>query len=240
LRPFITPLFEVTAELNLAPEIVAEFRGRTFYSRIQSRFHQVNQFPMFLASPDQLNADALKVTRPLYRFSSPDSGQAVFLSHRMVAANQRGWNGYENFRIFVSEMVSSFLELMTPVRVERQSLGFYNRVPISSLEELREVVKVPFDLRGDVSLYELMNQSARMTEWGSVLTQLFMMPPDEFTSEPFLAINNILRFVVPDSASVSAESFLNWMDAGHDFCRDLIWSTLSEAAQLSWKQTYAK
>jgi uncharacterized protein (TIGR04255 family) len=238
LRPFVTPLHEVSAEINLASQQVAEFRGRSFYAGVAADFPQVHQFPLIFVPPESITPEQLAATPAIYRFSSADAQRSIFIGTRMVAANTTSWPGYPAYKKFASDVVSRYTGLHAPCTVERHSIGFYNRIPVASIDELREVVDASFDLRGDVALFELVAQSARMTAAGSVLTQLFMQPPDAITTEPFLAINNIIRSNALAGA-FDMERWLTWLDLAHDEGRDAIWNILSAAAKESWSAANA-
>lgn len=240
MRPFVTPLFEVSAEVCFAHQAPVDFPGRTFAQRIADRFLLAQQFPVVFLPSEQMTPEQLQATPPIYRFESFDSQKTIFIGPRIIAANTRRWNGYPEYRSHVEESLTLFFDLFRPPPVYRHSLGFYNRIPVSSVDELREIIQTPLDLRGNVALAELVAQSARMTDVGSVLTQILMMKPDTHTVEPYLAVNNIIRSISLAGTQAEVAAFLGWLDRAHEIGREAIWDVLSEKAKESWRTTSAK
>jgi uncharacterized protein (TIGR04255 family) len=236
MRPFVTPLFEVSTEANLGLQTVVDFRARSFYASIESRCPIVQQFPVFIVPPEQATPEQLQATPPVYRFSSDGDAYSVAIGPRMFAANVRRWPGYGSYRDFVELVAARYLELSYEPTVQHHSVGFYNRIPVASIDELREVVDAPFDFRGDVTLYELFSQSAKKTEVGSLLTQMFVMAPGPGLNEPHLVINNIIRSSDASGQSKDPSRLLAWLDAAHEIAREALWGTLSEQARNSWKR----
>ena len=239
MRPFVTPLFEVSTELNLALEPIVEFRANSFYERIKKRCPKHQQLPLIAIPPEQATPEQLNMTPAVYRFFSEDEKWFVFMGPRIVAGNVRGWPGYGEYRSFVADTFGSYLDLTLRPVVQRHSIGFYNRIPVSSVGELKEILSTPLDIHDDVTLQELLFQTARNTDVGSVLTQMFMMPGDAYTPEPYLAVNNIVRAVGVESANLDLPKILAWLDKAHDVGKDMIWTTLSEKARESWRAASA-
>lgn len=235
MRPFVTPLFEVSTELNLAFRQPVDFPGLSLYTRIADVCPRVNQFPVLFVPPENMTPQQLQLTPAVYRFSSADERKAAFLGPRMVAANIRGWQGYGRYRSWVERVFGSFIEVSTEPILERHSVGFYNRVPVASIDELREILSIELDLAEGVELQEIVFQSARQTATGSLLTQLMMMPANAETPEPYLAITNIIRATVLAGPLREAGHVLSWLDEAHQDGRDAIWTILSERARESWK-----
>jgi uncharacterized protein (TIGR04255 family) len=236
-RPFKTPLFEVSLQLDLAPMELLEFRARTFYEPFRGELIQIQRFPLFLVPPEQL---VLPTYPPAYRFSNADGTQIVSLGPRMIAINKRGWSaGWPGFREFVERTVRRYLEIMENPLIEQFSLGFYNRVPVADIEELTEIFAIPLELREGASLGEFFHQQAVETGVGSVLSQMISMRPDDFSRETFIAANNIVRNKPIPPTTLDIDTFLRWTDDAHQIARDLIRRTLTVEANRSWDETHA-
>jgi uncharacterized protein (TIGR04255 family) len=221
----------------MALQPVVDFRAASFFETFKGRCPHVQQFPVFILPREQSTPEQLDSTPAIYRFHADDEAISTFIGPRMVAANMRKWTGYPEYRSFVLEVIECYLSLMWEPEIERHSLGFYNRIPVDGIEELREIVDVPFDVRGEVSFYELLVQSSRTTEAGSVLTQLIVRPPDAITREPYLAINNIIRSDEVKGRFENLDRFAEWLDRAHEVGREAFWSVLSEKARASWKKS---
>jgi uncharacterized protein (TIGR04255 family) len=239
MRDFPTPLFEVSTEIAFAYEPVVDFPGKAFYNHFAERLPLVQQFPLLIVPAEQATPEQMRATPAIYRFSSATDKRSIFIGPRMVAANVRGWSGYPEYREFVQEVVDVYFSIRRDATVERHSVGFYNRIPVTTVEEVREIMAVPLNIRDGASLLELVAQCARNTEMGSLLSQVFTSPPDGLSDGTFLSVNNIIRAIVPKERS-SLNDIIQWLDNSHQIARDEIWSMLSESAKEAWKATSAK
>ena len=236
---FVTPLFEVSTEVNLAARPIAEFRANTFYSKIEHRCPKHQQFPLILIPPEIATPEQLHLTPAIYRFWSEDEKWSTFLGPRMAAANVRVWPGYPEYRGFVLEVMENFLSLAIEPIVERFSIGFYNRIEIDSISELKETISIPLDIDETSSLQETLFQRARMTEVGSVLTQIIMMQGDAYTPKPYVSINNIIRGHNPTGHNLTTSDLLAWLDKSHDVGKEAIWTVLSQTVKDAWEKNDA-
>jgi uncharacterized protein (TIGR04255 family) len=236
LRPLVTPLFEVSTELDFEFRPEVEFRAKSFHTAIAERCPSRQQFPLVLVPPDQLTPEQLNATPAVYRFHALDNKFSAFVGTRMVAANVMSWPGYPSYREFVENIIGLYLDLMDNPTPFRQSVGFYNRIPIQNIEEFNEILAQPPPLADDASLEGLVYQVNRRTSVGVALTQMLMRPPDQKTSEPFLAVNNIIQTPC-DGQQFALGQLLNWLDQAHDVGKGMIWTMLSEQARSSWSKT---
>jgi uncharacterized protein (TIGR04255 family) len=225
--------------VDLAVHDVVEFRAHTFHSRIRDRFPNVKQFPIVIIPPDEATSEQREATQPIYRFTSNDEKWSTFLGPRIIAANVRGaWPGYPEYRAFVSEVLGNYLELMTNSQVERYSLGFYNRIPVSTIAEVREILNVHLDIPDDTVFKEFIVQTSRTMEIGSVLTQILLVEA-EGPNEPYLAINNIIRATNTKGTETGLEQLMVWVDQAHEVGKEMIWNALSDTAKSAWKSENA-
>ena len=234
MRPFVTPLFEVSTEVDFEVRPVVEFRARSFQKAIVDRCPLHRQFPVVIIPPDEATPEQLNVTPAIYRFHAPDNKFSTFIGPRMVAANVLSWPGYDVYKKFVRDVVKSYLELMDSPRPFRYSVGFYNRVPIASVEEFKAVLAQPPSLGEQASLEGLVYQNNSETQAGIALTQIMMRPPDDMTPEPFLSINNVIHNSC-DNKEFTLDDLMNWLDRAHDIGKEMIWTLLSESVKSQWQ-----
>jgi uncharacterized protein (TIGR04255 family) len=239
VKPFSTPLFRTVTELNFALQPVVEFRARSLYESLKGSCPIVQQFPVFFVPPDQLTPEQKQQTPAIYQFASQENERAVLVGPRVLTAAVREWTGYPEYRRFVERVVNAHLPLLIDPIVERHSLGFYNRIPVSGLEELREILASSVPVESDASLFDLVLQSSRQTEIGSLLSQIIVARGDAETPEPFLAINNIFHSSLVTGGAFSIARFLEWLDAAHELGRNAIWGQLSESVKAAWAATSA-
>jgi uncharacterized protein (TIGR04255 family) len=238
VRPFKTPLFRVTTEVNLPFVQVGEFRGRSLLERLKKVLGAepaIQQFPVLFVPPEQATEEQKQLTPPIYSFSSTDGDRLVATGHRVITASLGKWPGYDAYKAFVQEVLSIYFELSYEPQIQRHSLGFYNRIPVADVTELREILKTSADLDDGISLFEFVRQHAHSTEAGSVLTQMIVLPGDATTPEPFLAVNNIIRSEECAGSYTGLAQILEWLDKAHDIGKSLLWNSLSNTAKESWK-----
>ncbi len=236
MRPFKTPLYEVSTELITAHQDVADFRAHSFYDAIKAELPAFQQYPLLLVDP-RMQGPGINPTPAIYRFVGSEGNRFVSIGPRILAVNRLRWNGYPEYRDFVARIAGLYLDFCTVSPVERFSIGFYNRVPVTDLAELREIIANMPPFPPGMLIEAFTFQFTRHLDLGLVVTQLMMRPPDQFTPEPFLAINNIIRR--DNVTGFDLSNWLPWLDAAHEAAKRLLWETLTTEAQESWKAANA-
>lgn len=235
-RPFLTPLSEVSAQLDLDVRSLVEFRAQSVYNALSKTYPNVQRLPVFLVT----EADSVpNVFTPGYRFYSEDGKRIVQIGPRMISLNTVNWEpGFENYRDALVEVFNTFNDIMGETRIQRYSLGFYNRLPVSDLDEIREIINVPIELGKDAQFEGLGWQTVRSAKVGDIATQVSLRDPDERTPEPHLGVNNIIQHTLDEPRPLRDEidNWRAWIDAANAEARENFWNLLSPAAQKSWKQ----
>ncbi len=238
MRPFHTPLAEVSSQIDLDTQSLVEFRARSFYEAVKVEYPRVQRLPVVLV------ADASQIQNlhvPAYRFFSADNTGVVQVGPRMVTVNALKWDsGFEGYRDAAFRIVEKFRLVNPNERVMGCSIGFYNRIPAADLAEAREILRFALNIDDRTQFDELSYQSVRTVQDGTVLMQVAVGQPDEQMREKHLMVNNIVRRnfhpAMPTLTELEAE-WRAWFERAHEIAKDIFWSSLTDEAQDSWKRT---
>jgi uncharacterized protein (TIGR04255 family) len=238
VRPFQTPLSEVSAQIDLSTAGLVEFRARSFYEKIKDDYPRTQKLPVLLVGDPAPN---LQYHLPAYRFFSGDAKSAVQPGPRMMSVNALSWDKkFEGYRAMAYSIVDKYAASMPDEPVMAFSIGFYNRIPVADIAEARSLFKL--EVADDVTSFEeLSYQSRRACDAGILLTQVATAPPDERVGENHLVVNNIVRRVLADSDQRTVEDIVvdwqKWLVHAHSIAKDVFWNSLTPAAQKSWNET---
>jgi uncharacterized protein (TIGR04255 family) len=210
-------------------------RTQTIFELVKDQFPNVQQLPVILTPINPANLP--NPAPPAYRFFSPEGDSIVQIGPRMFAVNMLKWDrGYGYFQDCLVRATRAFAEAMGKPLIQRYSLGFYNRFPASSVEEVSELLKVSLP-PGDLRFEQLVLQWLRETETGQLLSQISTMPPDERMAEQYVSLNNIFSTMLSPATPLDVEHWLAWIDRTHQIARDVFWEMLTPEAQNAWKES---
>jgi uncharacterized protein (TIGR04255 family) len=234
---FKIPLHEVCAQLDLVPQTIAELRANSFFSKLSTQYPSVEPLPVLLGpAADQL-PEAVKYS-PAYRFYSDDRSRLVQYGPRILAINFLQWSErFPGFRSGVQWVVDAYEGVSGPPTIEGRSLGFYNRLIVSSLPEASNIISLPLDIRPDTEFKDFVHQTSRQTALGTFLTQITIGVPDAFTPSPYLAFNLILRLRFP-AAILDRSAWFEWLDRAHEFIRGQFGESLTPKRREQWEATW--
>jgi len=238
MRPFQTPLAEVSSQIDLDTQSLVEFRARSFYDVVKGEFPKVLRLPVVLvADPSQLQ----NLHVPAYRFYREDNTSVVQVGPRMMAVNALTWqDGFEGYRDTAFRIVEKFCEVNPEERVMGCTLGFYNRIPAADFAEAREILRIALNTDASTQFDELSYQSVRSIDGGTLLMQVVVAPPDDRMREKHLMVNNVVRrSFMPEmpTLAVIQEEWRSWFETAHEIAKDIFWNSLTDEAQASWKAT---
>jgi len=238
MRPFNTPLAEVSTQVDLDTSTLVEFRARSFYNAVKDEYPKVQRLPMVLvADPSQLQ----NLHVAAYRFFREDNKGVIQVGPRMMTVNALTWEpGYEAYRDTAFGIMEKFRTVNPDELVMGCSIGFYNRIPAADLAEAQSILRMNFNTDEHTQFDELSYQSARSVDIGSVLMQVAVAQPDERMREKHLMVNNIIRrsfMPNPRSLTEIEHEWRAWFEQAHELAKDIFWNSLTPEAQASWKAT---
>lgn len=237
LRPFQTPLSEVSAQIDLVTSGLVEFRARSFYDAIKSGYPRTQRLPVFLVGEPVANQ---QYHIPAYRFFSGDGRCAIQLGPRMMSVNALSWDGgFEAYRETAFSIMDRYAEVMPDEMVTAYSIGFYNRIAVADLEEARAVYRL--QIGDNRTLFDQLSyQSLHSSDAGLVLTQVAAAQPDERMNEKHLMVNNLIRNTINDNPQTVKDiipDWRAWFEKAHIVAKDVFWNSLTPEAQKSWQET---
>jgi uncharacterized protein (TIGR04255 family) len=236
VRPFQTPLSEVSAQIDLTTTGLVEFRARSFHETIKDEYPRVQRLPVFLVE-DPVPGQQFHM--PAYRFFNAEGTCAVQLGPRMMSVNALTWDKkWEGYRTTARSVVDRYVQAMPDEMVMGYSIGFYNRIRAADMEEALSIYRLEATTK-DTLFDELSYQTLRQFDVGVVVTQVAVALPDERVSEKHLMVNNIVRRRIEKEQSVKdiVAEWRVWLEAAHEVAKELFWSSLTPEAQKSWKET---
>lgn len=189
----------------------------------------------FLLVPPDVTGGAQEP--PAYRYLSEDNGLMVQYGPTMLAVNAIRWPGYEAFIDIVRWVAAQFYEVASDSLITGYSLGFYNRISIKAILDLRQILRFQLNIDETTMASEFVCQFARRVDEGSMLTQIITSPvamPDE--SIRIVGVNNIVRLSLDAKKYVVAD-WCAWLDRAHERAKEEFWNSLTPETQKAWEAT---
>jgi uncharacterized protein (TIGR04255 family) len=240
-RPFTTPLFEAIVEMHFDPAPPVELPARSLFEALRDEYPIESRLPVVLIPDAQ---QAVNLFAPAYRFYSPDLSFIVQIGPRMIAVNTVAsrvkWQGWGKFRDSSERVFRQYSDLNANARVIRLQLSFFNRIPASSLEEVRSFFNFALPGPSDTLPSDYSFQFTFPSRAGSVVRQFALMPPDATTPVPFLAVNTIIQRPVDGPVFRTAlDDWRGWVEIAHETSKDTFYNSLSDEARKSWDESAA-
>jgi uncharacterized protein (TIGR04255 family) len=234
--PFITPLQEAVAEINLVSPALAEFRAATLYQAIQGGFPDFQKFPFFLVPQD---GAAGPPYQPAYRFLAKDGVSMVQYGPKLLGYNRYQYPGWDQFRAEFARVFSLAIEAGLDLNMERLALTYVNRMPAKVPQELQRLLNFDLRIERETTPIDFMIRKVNESPSGLLALTIAPMGPDQFSpSFSFSITCTQIRFITGKVTTEKLPELLAWFEEAHSAVKHLFWGILSAEVQEEWRKSY--
>lgn len=175
---------------------------------------------------------------PAYRFLTEDGGILVQYGPTLLSINATRYPGFPAYLEVVRWVGEQFASISPEASVNGYSLGFYNRISIKSVQDIKSLFRFHLNIDDSTMASEFVCQFSHRVPEGSLLTQIVTTPiPAVEESIKSLSVNNIVRHSFASSKPFDLEDWCRWLQPAHERAKAMFWDNLTPETQRAWDST---